>query len=68
MTFQELQNGRGYHVRYRPGAINHCPGCGHSQWHVGRVSAECAFCGVSLDLPDSSRGEGTFTRGRGGRP
>lgn len=26
----------------------HCPGCGQRQWHVGRVTAECAACGTPL--------------------
>lgn len=41
---------RGYVVTYRRGEVNHCPGCGRSQWWVGRVSAECAFCGTALPL------------------
>jgi len=63
------QDQRGYHVVYRPGERNACPGCGRSHWWIGRVMAECAFCGVTLDLPGgTSRGEGVFaTSGRGGR-
>lgn len=60
MTFEQQQQGRGYFVSYRPGGSNPCPGCGRSHWWVGRVSAECAFCGVALDLPESSRGGGLF--------
>lgn len=40
----------GYRVFYRPGQVNHCPGCGRSHWLVGRVSAQCAFCGTALAL------------------
>ena len=38
----------GYSILYRKGQPNPCPGCGRSQWYVGRQSAECAFCGVAL--------------------
>ena len=41
---------RGYAVFYRAAEVNHCPGCARSQWLVGRVSAECAFCGFVLPL------------------
>jgi uncharacterized protein (DUF983 family) len=37
---------RGYVVTYRAGLD--CPGCGRSQWWVGRVSAECAWCGTAV--------------------
>ena len=43
---------RGYHVVYRENEVNHCPGCGRSHWYVGRVSAECGFCGTALPLVD----------------
>lgn len=39
---------RGYVAVYRPGEVNHCPGCGRSHWYVGRFSAECGFCGTAL--------------------
>lgn len=29
-----------------------CPGCDAKQWHVGRMSAECAMCGTALPLAD----------------
>lgn len=41
---------RGYQVVYHPGETNHCPGCGHSNWLIGRVSAQCGFCGTALAL------------------
>jgi len=44
---------RGYAPLYRPGAL--CPGCGRSQWHVGRHSAECAFCATALPLAPPER-------------
>ena len=43
---------RGYHVSYRDGEVNRCPGCGRSHWHIGRLSAECAFCGTALPLTE----------------
>lgn len=39
---------RGYLPLYRERELNHCPGCGRSQWIVGRTSAECAFCATAL--------------------
>lgn len=41
---------RGYSVSYHPGEVNHCPGCGRQHWIVGRMVAECAFCGTALSL------------------
>jgi hypothetical protein len=45
---------RGYHAVYREHEVNHCPGCGRTQWIVGRVSAECAFCATALPLAEAS--------------
>ena len=39
---------RGYHVIYRQHETNYCPGCGRSQWLLGRQSAECGFCATAL--------------------
>ena len=57
---------RGYHVVYREGEANRCPGCGRSHWHIGRLSAECAFCGTALPLTETlGMGAGLFrTSGR----
>lgn len=41
-------------LRYHIGETNHCPGCGRSQWIIGRATAECAFCSSALPLTDSS--------------
>ena len=46
---------RGHHIVYRANASNHCPGCGRSQWFVGRVSAECGFCGTAVPLAEARR-------------
>ncbi len=45
---------RGYHAVYRADAVNHCPGCGRSHWLIGRLLAECGFCGTALPLSDSA--------------
>lgn len=47
---------RGYHVAYRPGDPQPCPGCRRSHWHVGRLLAECAFCGTALPLEGAAAG------------
>lgn len=44
---------RGYHAVYRENEVNHCPGCGRTQWFLGRLSAECAFCGTALPLQEA---------------
>ena len=44
---------RGYHAVYRENTVNHCPGCGRTHWHIGRVLAECAFCATALPLSES---------------
>src|SRR5215471_16696444 len=44
---------RGHHIVYRANADNHCPGCGRSQWYIGRVSAECGFCGTAVPLAEA---------------
>lgn len=44
---------RGYHAVYREAETNHCPGCGRSNWTIGRTTAECAFCATALPLEAS---------------
>ena len=44
---------RGHHIVYRTNADNHCPGCGRSQWYIGRISAECGFCGAAVPLAEA---------------
>lgn len=41
---------RGNHAVYRENEVNHCPGCGRTQWIIGRVMAECAFCSTAIGL------------------
>src|SRR3954447_19709188 len=45
--------GRGHHVVYRAQETNRCPGCGRAQWHVGRQTAECAFCETAIPLAEA---------------
>lgn len=47
---------QGYRVLFRRGDTNRCPGCGHSQWLVGRSTAECAVCATSLPLAEAESG------------
>lgn len=46
---------RGYHAVYRENEVNHCPGCGRTQWYLGRALAECAFCSTALPLQEACR-------------
>jgi hypothetical protein len=46
---------RGYQVLFWPDGANHCPGCGHSQWYVGRITAECGHCGTALPLAQAAQ-------------
>lgn len=48
---------RGHHIVYRANASNHCPGCGRSHWYIGRVSAECGFCGTAIPLAEAATQE-----------
>lgn len=40
---------------YHPDTVNHCPGCGGRHWHIGRSTAECAFCATALPLDSASK-------------
>ncbi len=46
-------NQRGHHVVYRANESNRCPGCGRSHWYVGRVTAECGFCGTAIAMAEA---------------
>ena len=48
---------RGYQVHFRANESNHCPGCGKAQWYVGRLTAECVFCGTALPLAEAHQSE-----------
>jgi hypothetical protein len=43
---------RGYNPVYRQSETNYCPGCGRTHWYVGRISAECGFCGTAIPLAE----------------
>ena len=45
---------RGHQVVYRANEPNRCPGCGRGQWYVGRVTAECGFCGPAVALAEAN--------------
>ena len=54
-TFQLDLSARGYQVLFWRGAVNRCPGCGHSQWYIGRVTAECGICGTALPINEATQ-------------
>jgi hypothetical protein len=55
---------RGYHNIYHDNEVNHCPGCGGTSWHVGRISAECAGCGTAKPRVETRHSETSiFQRG-----
>lgn len=53
VTFTASLAQRGHHIVYRANAENHCPGCGRSHWYIGRLSAECGFCGTAVPLAEA---------------
>lgn len=71
--FDKIPGAHSMRPMYREGSVNHCPGCGRSQWIVGRRSSECAFCCTALPLQEGSTREGYgakpkfVTRGPGNR-
>ena len=58
--FEVDPSARGHHVVYRLNESNRCPGCGRAQWYVGRVTAECGFCGTAVALAEA-KWTGAFT-------
>ena len=57
---------RGYHVDYRGDGTDRCPGCGRSHFWVRTLSAECAFCGCAIPLPNpQATGAGLIRRRSG---
>ena len=51
--FEVDPSARGHHVVYRLNESNRCPGCGRDQWYVGRITAECGFCGTAVVLAEA---------------
>lgn len=47
---------------YHGDAENACPGCGRSQWLVGRLTAQCASCDTALPLAHGWRWTDQKTR------
>src|SRR3954469_19062460 len=56
-SFAATLANRGHHIVYRANADNHCPGCGRSHWYIGRISAECGFCGTAVPLAEAKHEE-----------
>lgn len=52
---------RGYHIEYRGDGTDRCPGCGRQHFHIGRMSAECAFCQTAMSISGSTSSGGIFT-------
>ena len=52
-SFSESLARRGHHIVYRANTTNQCPGCGRSQWYVGRISAECGYCATAVPLAEA---------------
>ncbi len=50
--FTDLEPAFGYRITYRLGNTNFCPACSGTQWHIGRHTAECAYCSTALPLAD----------------
>lgn len=59
---------RGHHIVYRANEANHCPGCGRSHWYIGRMSAECGFCGTAVPLAETARQESVAPTARSPKP
>lgn len=54
---------RGFQPLYHQGEVNRCPACGRSHWYIGRLSAECGFCGTAIALAEAAMtGAGLFQR------
>src|SRR3954453_17378246 len=52
-SFAATLANRGHRIVYRANSDNHCPGCGRSHWYIGRISAECGFCGTAVPLAEA---------------
>lgn len=65
-SFAATLANRGHHIVYRANAANHCPGCGRSHWYIGRISAECGFCGTAIPLAEA-RSDCRIANGAGKR-
>lgn len=52
----------GFQVYFHRDTVNHCPYCGHSQWVVGRVTAECGLCHSALPIKNPEFSGGGISR------
>ena len=60
-SFAHDPSKRGFQPLYHQGEVNRCPSCGRTHWYVGRLSAECGFCGTALALAGAGMtGTGLF--------
>ena len=50
LTRPAPQRNGGFVPLYHADTVNHCPACGHTHWHIGRSTAECAFCETAIPL------------------
>lgn len=67
-SFPHDPSRRGFQILYHSGEVNRCPGCSHTHWYIGRLSAECGFCGTALALAETARtGAGLFVSSRPAR-
>ena len=48
--YAAMTSERGYVLLYRQAETNACPGCGGTQWFLGRTMAECARCETAIPL------------------
>lgn len=63
--FRVARSELGFRPLYHRNCVNHCPGCGHTQWYIGRISAECAFCATALPLQEVTTREARPVRNLG---
>jgi len=54
-SFRLNLSARGYQILFHQDETNRCPGCGASQWYVGRITAECGVCGTALPLAEGAQ-------------
>lgn len=43
-------------LTYKPGTLTHCPTCSGTQWLIGRMTAQCAYCDTAMPLLHMTRG------------
>jgi len=53
--FSRAPKRTGFVPLYHADTVNHCPSCSHTHWHIGRSTAECAFCEAAIPLAVSAQ-------------